>query len=107
MAGGPIVTSGWFASHTVIHFLTPEARPIPSCRDMAELVTDYLEGDLPWYRQVAAWLHLQACEACTNYFGQMRRTIALLEDTAVSPPPESEVDAVAALAAPPSGPHEQ
>ena len=61
---------------------------------MAELVTDYLEGDLPWRRRVAAWLHLRACQACTAYFEQMRRTIALLRR---APPPvlsDSEADSV-------------
>jgi anti-sigma factor RsiW len=47
---------------------------------MAELVTDYLEGDLPWHRRVAARLHLFVCSACTHYFDQMRRTIALLRN---------------------------
>lgn len=51
---------------------------IPSCREMAELVTDYLEGDLPWYRRIAARWHLLLCSACTHYFDQMRRTIGLL-----------------------------
>jgi anti-sigma factor RsiW len=51
---------------------------IPSCRDMAELVTDYLEGELPFYRRLSARLHLLLCSACAHYFDQMRRTIGLL-----------------------------
>ena len=57
---------------------------IPKCREMAELVTDYLEGDLPWHRRLAARLHLFLCTACTHYFDQMRRTIDLLRN---APPP--------------------
>jgi hypothetical protein len=45
---------------------------------MAELVTDYLEGGLTIRAWLAARLHLLLCGACTRYFDQMRRTIALL-----------------------------
>jgi anti-sigma factor RsiW len=58
---------------------------IPSCRDMAELVTDYLEGVLPLHRRLTARLHLFLCSACTRYFDQMRRTIGLLRG---APTPE-------------------
>jgi anti-sigma factor RsiW len=61
---------------------------------MAELVTDYLEGDLPWHRRLAARLHLGACTACTYYFDQMRRTIALLRAEPVAPLAESREDAL-------------
>jgi anti-sigma factor RsiW len=47
---------------------------------MAELVTDYLEGDLPFYRRLPARLHLLLCLACARYFDQMRRTISLLRE---------------------------
>jgi predicted anti-sigma-YlaC factor YlaD len=45
---------------------------------MSELVTDYLEGDLPLHKRVSARVHLLLCTACTRYFDQMRRTIRLL-----------------------------
>ena len=64
---------------------------IPSCREMSELVTDYLEGDLPFFRRVSARLHLSLCSACTRYFDQMRRTIGLLRDApAVALPADRE-----------------
>jgi predicted anti-sigma-YlaC factor YlaD len=61
---------------------------------MAELVTDYLERDMPWHRRIPAWLHLLACEACTAYFDQMRRTIALVRGNSTRPLPESEVTSI-------------
>lgn len=61
---------------------------------MAELVTDYIEGDLPWYRRLSAWLHLRACPACTAYFEQMRRTIALLRIAPAPPASESTTESV-------------
>jgi anti-sigma factor RsiW len=58
---------------------------------MAELVTDYLEGDLPLYKRLAARLHLALCTACTRYYDQMRRTIGLLREAPAPPlPPERE-----------------
>jgi hypothetical protein len=57
---------------------------IPKCRDMTELVTNYLEGDLPFSRRLLARLHLALCPPCTRYFDQMRRTIGLLR-TASAP----------------------
>ncbi len=59
---------------------------------MAELATDYLEGDLPWHRRLSAWLHLRACQACQAYFSQMRRTIGLLRGLPAQPPAESTVE---------------
>jgi anti-sigma factor RsiW len=57
------------------------------CRDLAELVTPYLEGSLPLRTRLAARLHLFLCEACRRYVAQMRRTIRFLRDR---PPPPSE-----------------
>jgi hypothetical protein len=56
---------------------------------MAELVTPYLEGSLPFRARVAARLHLFLCDACRRYVEQMRRTIWFLGDRA-PPPPENE-----------------
>jgi predicted anti-sigma-YlaC factor YlaD len=50
----------------------------PTCRDMAELVTNYLERALTWRARSQAWLHLLRCEACRRYFDQVRRTVGLL-----------------------------
>jgi anti-sigma factor RsiW len=52
---------------------------------MSELVTDYLEGDLPLRRRLAARLHLLRCDGCVAYFAQMRRTARLLGE---GPPAE-------------------
>ncbi|HQT75509.1 MAG: hypothetical protein B7Z80_06595 [Rhodospirillales bacterium 20-64-7] len=61
---------------------------------MAELVTDYLEGALPLHRRLAVNLHLFRCPACTRYFDQMRRTIALLRRIRPPAPPEAVEEAV-------------
>jgi anti-sigma factor RsiW len=48
-----------------------------TCREMVELVTDYLEGTMPAARRRRFERHLGGCEDCTEYVEQMRTTIAL------------------------------
>jgi anti-sigma factor RsiW len=50
----------------------------PSCQEMVELVTDYLEGSLGWRDRRRVARHLAACAACTRYVEQMRETLSLL-----------------------------
>ena len=49
-----------------------------ACRELVELVTDYLEGRLSAreYHQFEA--HLALCEGCRTYLEQMRQTIRAL-----------------------------
>ena len=67
------------------------------CRDMAELVTPYLEGALSPRMRFAAWLHLRLCDACRRYIDQVRRTIRLLGSGPVPPPPANEGEIMALL----------
>lgn len=46
-----------------------------SCRELVEIVTDYLEGGLPPERRVAFEEHLMICPGCERYLAQMRETI--------------------------------
>jgi anti-sigma factor RsiW len=48
-----------------------------SCREMVELVTAYLEGALSREDRMRFENHLAACDGCTLYLQQMRRTIEL------------------------------
>lgn len=45
------------------------------CRQVVELVTDYLEGTLPRSQRRRLEAHLAGCEHCTEYLAQMRATI--------------------------------
>jgi anti-sigma factor RsiW len=49
-----------------------------TCRHVVELVTDYLEGTLPWRDRRRVERHLAACDGCTTYVEQMRTTLAAL-----------------------------
>lgn len=48
-----------------------------ACRQLVEMVTDYLEGALSAVELKAVEDHLAACEDCERYLGQMRQVIAL------------------------------
>jgi len=46
-----------------------------TCREMVELMTDYLEGAMPPDDRARFEEHLSICDGCTNYLGQLRETI--------------------------------
>jgi anti-sigma factor RsiW len=48
------------------------------CRQVVELVTDYLEGALPADLRAAVERHLQLCPPCVTYVEQVRQTVAAL-----------------------------
>jgi anti-sigma factor RsiW len=48
-----------------------------SCKELVELVTDYLEGRLAWVDRERVETHLRGCDGCTAYLEQMRATIAI------------------------------
>ncbi len=46
-----------------------------SCRELVELVTDYLEGALDERDRLAFEAHIARCDGCTEYLEQLRATI--------------------------------
>ena len=48
-----------------------------TCKELVELVTEYLEGTLPDDTRRSMEHHLAGCDGCTNYLEQMRQTIRL------------------------------
>jgi len=48
-----------------------------TCKELVELITQYLEGTLPEEARLQMESHLSACEGCTHYLEQMRQTIFL------------------------------
>jgi anti-sigma factor RsiW len=48
-----------------------------TCRELVELVTDYLEGALPPQQRERFERHLELCPGCATYVEQFRETIAL------------------------------
>jgi hypothetical protein len=48
-----------------------------TCRELVELVTDYLEGALPTQDRLDFERHLVWCSWCRDYLDQVRTTIEL------------------------------
>ncbi len=60
-----------------------------TCRELVELVTDYLEGRLTRADRFQFERHIAACDGCSRYLAQMRATIRLvgrLREEDVPPP---------------------
>ena len=55
-------------------------RPLPEmpCRELVELVTDYLEDRLSPRDRARFEAHLADCDACRAYLDQFRQTIRVL-----------------------------
>jgi anti-sigma factor RsiW len=51
--------------------------PDLACRELVELVTDYLEDALPTAERERFEAHLEECEGCDAYVEQVRATIRL------------------------------
>jgi anti-sigma factor RsiW len=68
-----------------------------TCKEVVELITDYLDSALPLEERTRFEQHLVTCPACKEYLRQMRQTIAatrkLTEEEVPSGLKEDLVDA--------------
>jgi predicted anti-sigma-YlaC factor YlaD len=65
-----------------------------TCREVVELVTDYLEGKLSRRDRRRFEAHIAVCEDCTAYLDQMRLAVEALgrvPETVVSPAAREEL----------------
>ena len=58
-----------------------------TCREIAELITDYLEGSLTLTQRLRFQMHMGLCFACRNYLRQMKYTVATLQKLPSEPVP--------------------
>ncbi len=56
-----------------------------ACKEVVELVSDYLEEVLLPEKRAALEEHLAGCPGCTNYLEQVRLTIGMLRTLAQEP----------------------
>lgn len=63
-----------------------------SCRDITELVTDFLEGRMSLADRVRFHFHVGMCKPCRAYLQQMKLTIATLGQLPDEPPPDDVRD---------------
>jgi anti-sigma factor RsiW len=70
----------------------------PTCQELAELITDYLEGVLPVTRHALFESHIAGCRDCTLYVEQMRTTVAVTGRIGAGDiPPEVQTELLAAF----------
>ena len=60
-----------------------------TCKEMTELVTEYVEGNLPFMDRVRFQMHIGMCRNCRRYVRQVKATAAAL---GMLPPPEMPAD---------------
>ncbi len=48
------------------------------CKDVANEVNNYIDGDLPLAKRVGLFFHLLICSCCRNYLQQIRSTISII-----------------------------
>jgi len=56
-----------------------------TCRELVEVVTDYLEGALPERDRARLEAHLAECPHCEEYVAQMRATVEILSELPAEP----------------------
>jgi anti-sigma factor RsiW len=49
-----------------------------SCRELVDVITDYLEGTMAPQDRLRFEAHLAECPYCVNYLDQMRETVTAL-----------------------------
>jgi len=61
-----------------------------TCREVVELMTDYLEGALTAADRLRFEDHLAGCEGCTAYLEQLRLSLRVLGALAFVPVPDAQ-----------------
>ena len=49
-----------------------------TCQQLTEVVTEYLEGRMPFTRRMSFWMHVSMCGNCRRYLRQMKLTVKTL-----------------------------
>jgi hypothetical protein len=57
------------------------------CKDIADEVNNYIDGELPLGKRLGLFYHLLICSCCRNYLQQIRSTISVIT---VSKPKEDD-----------------
>jgi len=66
-----------------------------TCAEITELVTAYLEKQMPWRRRMAFRMHIGMCRHCRAYLRQMRTTVQTLGHMPAEPIPTDVLDELA------------
>lgn len=49
------------------------------CRDLAEIASDYIDGELPVLQTMSVKMHLLMCRDCRTFIGNLRASTELLK----------------------------
>lgn len=67
---------------------------MPTCQEVAENATEYIEKAMPRRERLGVWAHLRICPNCRNYLRQLMATMALTRRAGASgeslPPGEED-----------------
>jgi len=67
---------------------------MPSCKEVTEKSSDYLEHNLPWWKRPGYWMHLAMCVHCRRYVKQLKLTINTIGKSPDATPPEISTEQV-------------
>jgi Putative zinc-finger len=75
-----------------------------ACKELVELVTDYLDGVLPPDRRDEFQTHLAGCDGCVEYLRQLEITVRALHDAnlQLGPQPQAFTDSASRFATTPT-----
>jgi anti-sigma factor RsiW len=59
-----------------------------SCKDITELITDYVEGVMPFTDRMSFRMHIAMCPPCKRYVEQMKLTVETTGQLPSEPLPE-------------------
>jgi anti-sigma factor RsiW len=68
-----------------------------TCRELVEVITDFLEGALPVEQRDLVERHLAMCTWCATYLDQMRHTLRVTGQLREDDVPEPVLDALSHL----------
>ena len=60
---------------------------MPTCKEVAENATEFLEKAMPRRERLGIWGHLRVCPNCRAYLRQLLNTITLTRRAGTAPPP--------------------
>ena len=63
-----------------------------SCKQMTELITDYLEGRMGFAERMRFQMHVGMCKHCRAYLRQMKSTVAAVGQLPDEPMPDDVLD---------------
>ena len=59
-----------------------------TCQQMTTLITDYLEGRMPFIDRARFQVHIGMCAHCRRYLKQMKLSVAVLGSMSPEPVPD-------------------